>query len=64
MHICITPGGVTEMDNSEEKVFECLSQHFKNYMVRTEVKKAFPYIPCEPDIYEAIAYASGFTIQR
>lgn len=48
------------MDNSEEKVFECLSQHFKNYMVRTEVKKAFPYIPCEPDIYEAIAYASGF----
>ena len=48
------------MGNSEEKIFECASEHFKGYMVRTDVKKVFPHIPCEPDIHETIAYASGF----
>lgn len=48
------------MANSEEKIFECVSQHFEGYMGYKRVKEAFPHIPCELDPYERIAHASGF----
>ena len=48
------------MANSEEKIFECVSKHFELCMGYTDVKEAFPHIPCEREPYERIAYASVF----